>query len=90
MGEKAELFNVFPGQVMAIEERITKRTRDFRECWWRGERDSNPRGGCPPSGLANRRTQPLCDLPVSAYGGGGGIRTHGTHCYVLRFSRPTH
>ncbi len=31
---------------------------------WRGGRDSNPRGDCSPSGLANRRTRPLCDLPV--------------------------
>ena len=29
---------------------------------WRRGRDSNPRGSCPPSGLANRRTRPLCDL----------------------------
>jgi hypothetical protein len=29
---------------------------------WRRGRDSNPRWSCPHSGLANRRTRPLCDL----------------------------
>ena len=35
---------------------------------WRGGRDSNPRGDYSPSGLANHRTRPLCDLPVQNFG----------------------
>ena len=30
---------------------------------WRGGRDSNPRGDCSPSGLANRRTRPTMRPP---------------------------
>ena len=30
---------------------------------WRGGRDSNPRGACAPSGLANRRTRPTMRPP---------------------------
>ena len=59
--------------------------------FWRGGRDSNPRGDCSPSGLANRRTRPTMRPPRAfsySSGGGGGIRTHETYCYVFRFSRP--
>ncbi len=35
---------------------------------WRRERDSNPRYGLTPySGLANRRTRPLCDLSTTIH-----------------------
>jgi hypothetical protein len=34
---------------------------------WRRGRDSNPRWSCPHSGLANRRTRPLCDLSTGGH-----------------------
>ena len=53
-------------------------SKDVTGRMWRGGRDSNPRGDCSPSGLANRRTRPTMRPPrVVLDGGGGGIRTHG-------------
>ena len=49
-----------PPSRRAIEERFNTLVQ-IKEKWRRG-RDSNPRWSCPHSGLANRRTRPLCDL----------------------------
>ena len=52
------------GPPTANARRAKNTRREYRDgCRWRGGRDSNPRGDCSPSGLANRRTRPTMRPP---------------------------